>query len=125
MVGPDVTWTTPRSESDWKYIDTDQPVDKPRWSADGRLIYFLSARGGLWNVWAVAFDPATGPKGPPMPVTRFDGPGEQIPSQIGPLEISVARGRLVIPARSSDRRHLDAEVQSLMWAGFVFVAFHG
>ncbi len=97
VVGPDFTWATPTPERDWKYIDTDQSVDKPRWSDDGRLIYFVSERGGSWNVWAVAFDSATGPNGPPMQVTRFDGPGEQIVSPIGQIEISVTRGRLVIP----------------------------
>ena len=57
--------------------------DKTRWSADGRLLYFLSTRGGLANVWAVEMDAATGtPKGQPFAVTQFNGPGEQIAPQI-------------------------------------------
>ena len=72
--------------------------DKPRWSGDGRLLYFFSDRGGLFNVWAVAFDTTMGkPIGDPFPVTRFTGLGEQAPLGIGGLELGVGRGRLAIP----------------------------
>ena len=34
--------------------------DKPRWSPDGRVLYFTSARRGFVNVWARRFDPDRG-----------------------------------------------------------------
>ena len=40
----------------------------PRWSANGRFLYFRSNRGGRWQLWKVS---SAG--GPPLPVTRDDG----------------------------------------------------
>jgi Tol biopolymer transport system component len=78
--------------------DTTVWVDKPRWSPDGRLIYFISKRGGLFNVWAVEFDPDRGTNlGEPFQVTRFDGSGEFIPPNMDRVELAVGRGRLAIP----------------------------
>jgi Tol biopolymer transport system component len=33
--------------------------DKPRWSPDGKTIYFVSSRTGFFNVWKVRLDPAS------------------------------------------------------------------
>ncbi len=72
--------------------------DKPRWSAVGRLLYFSSDRGGLFNVWAIAFDSTKGTTvGDPFPMTTFTGVGEQAPLNIVGLELDIARGRLAIP----------------------------
>jgi WD40-like Beta Propeller Repeat len=84
---------------EWKWLTDDRIwVDKPKWSADGRLIYFISREGGLFNVWAILFDPDRGiPIGERFQVTRFDGSGEHIPSDVGITELGVGGGRLVIP----------------------------
>ncbi|MDH4283568.1 MAG: hypothetical protein OEV36_13010, partial [Myxococcales bacterium] len=72
--------------------------DKPRWSADGRLLYFFSDRGGLFNVWAIAFDSTKGERtGDPFPVTTFTGVGEQAPVHFGTLDLGLGGGRLAIP----------------------------
>jgi serine/threonine protein kinase/Tol biopolymer transport system component len=94
----DGEWRQPREPKDWRYLDSDLAAkDKPRWSIDGRQLYYTSARGGLLNVWATAFDPASGTIGEAIQVTRFDGPGEQMPAELGGLEIGVARDMLIVP----------------------------
>ncbi|MCM2270078.1 MAG: protein kinase, partial [Thermoanaerobaculia bacterium] len=49
----------------------DPPLDwAPVYSRDGRWLYFSSSRGGTYNLWRFALDPATGePAGAPEPVT--------------------------------------------------------
>ncbi|MBI3428271.1 MAG: PD40 domain-containing protein [Acidobacteria bacterium] len=37
--------------------------DKPRWSPDGKMIYFISIRTGFLNVWAIRFDPVIRTRG--------------------------------------------------------------
>jgi Tol biopolymer transport system component/DNA-binding winged helix-turn-helix (wHTH) protein len=71
--------------------------DKPRWSPDGRTIYFVSGRGGFFNVWGIRFDPAEGkPVGEPFRVSAFEGPGLMIPKWIPPVELSLNQDKLVL-----------------------------
>jgi dipeptidyl aminopeptidase/acylaminoacyl peptidase len=79
--------------TDGKYHD-----DKPRWSPDGKIIYFVSSRGGFMNVWGRRFDPTVGkPVGEPFQVTRFESPGRKPSDYIGSAELGVAANRLVLP----------------------------
>jgi hypothetical protein len=62
------------------------------------LIYFISRRGGLFNVWVVPFDPDAGAvTGEPRVVTPFNGPGKRIYPDVGLMEMSIKAGRLVVP----------------------------
>jgi Tol biopolymer transport system component/DNA-binding winged helix-turn-helix (wHTH) protein len=71
--------------------------DKPRWSSDGRRLYFLSTRGGDLNVWSIAFDPQAGrPVGEPAALTSYGGPAETLSDHIGGAELSVAGSRLAV-----------------------------
>jgi Tol biopolymer transport system component len=71
--------------------------DKPRWSPDGRVIYFVSQHSGFFNVWGVHFDPAKGrPVGDPFPVTSFDNPNLMIANSIETVGLSLTQDRLVV-----------------------------
>ena len=71
--------------------------DKPRWSANGRLLYFISLRGGDLNVWAVKVDARDGTAiGQPFQVTRYGEVAETISDQIGAAELSVEGSRMAL-----------------------------
>ncbi len=73
----------------WRYAsDRDEAHDSnPEWSADGRMLYFVSDRSGRFNIWAVelatgrrwmvtdeplgAFSPAASPDGQRLIFTRY------------------------------------------------------
>jgi Tol biopolymer transport system component/DNA-binding winged helix-turn-helix (wHTH) protein len=71
--------------------------DKPRWSPDGRIVYFLSGREGFYNVRGVHFDPASGkPLGDSFRVTNFNTPGLMVPREIQSVGMSISQDRLVL-----------------------------
>jgi dipeptidyl aminopeptidase/acylaminoacyl peptidase len=82
--------------------DGKQWDDKPRWSSDGKTIYFLSERKGFFNLWGVHFDPVNGrPHGQSFQVTSFETPTLMIPRPIAPVEISLTDRRLSLPLAQS------------------------
>jgi Tol biopolymer transport system component/DNA-binding winged helix-turn-helix (wHTH) protein len=77
-------------------VDDRNWADKPRWSPDGRILYFLWSRGSFFNVWGIHFDPKSGrPVGKPFQVTSLNSPDLMIPGYAGNVEISVSRKNLV------------------------------
>ena len=85
------TWTRILEDHVWP--------DKPRWSPDGRTLYFIS-RGadGYLNLWGVPIDPARGAQtGKALQVTHFSSPNWHIDRNIDAAEIGLASGRLVLP----------------------------
>jgi eukaryotic-like serine/threonine-protein kinase len=52
-------------------VTEDPPLDwNPVWAPNGSSLYFSSTRGGTFNLWRIAVDPASGrPQGAPEPVT--------------------------------------------------------
>src|SRR5262249_11608962 len=71
--------------------------DKPRWSPDGKMIYYVSGRAGVYNVRGVRFDPATGRKvGESFPVTSLTSPGPIISNTITAVELTLTQASLVI-----------------------------
>jgi Tol biopolymer transport system component/DNA-binding winged helix-turn-helix (wHTH) protein len=100
--GPTATESTlyvvPESGGPWTRItDGKSWDDKPRWSPDGRTIYFVSPRSGFFNVWGIRFDPAKGCSvGEPFQVTQFEVPGLMIPTEIQGLDLSLTQDRLTL-----------------------------
>jgi len=71
--------------------------DKPRWSPDGKIIYFLSERAGFLNVWGIRFDSARArPVSEPFPVITFSSPRLMVAKSIAPVSISLTQDRLVV-----------------------------
>ena len=76
--------------------------DKPRWSPDGKVIYFLSERAGFLNVWGIRFDSARGrPVSEPFPVTALSSPRLMIAKVIAPTSISLTQDHLVVTVAQS------------------------
>ena len=72
--------------------------DRPRWSPDGRIVYFLSNRSGFFNVWARRFDPERGVAlGEPFAVTELNDPAQMIPPRTVQLGMAVSHDRLIVP----------------------------
>jgi Tol biopolymer transport system component len=102
---PDLTRPAPREgeagvRTEWTRITEGKYwEDKPRWSPDGKTLYFISSRAGFFNVWGIRFDPAKGqPVGEPFPVTAIANPGQMIyPRFVGSLEMALSENRLVVP----------------------------
>ena len=91
-------------EGDWLRLVPDHPApDKPRWSPDGRRLYFLSSKGGRFlNLWAVQFDPDRGvPIGEPFRISHWDSPGLIISPNIAYMELGVSATRIVATMRTA------------------------
>jgi Tol biopolymer transport system component len=88
--GPPDRWVRIAPDSQW--------TDKPRWSPDGRLVYFISkANSGFFNLSAVRFDPERGvPVGAPFAVTHFESPSLAITPEMGQSEIGISAHRAML-----------------------------
>lgn len=76
--------------------------DKPRWGPDGRVLYFVSNRTGIANVWGRRFDDATGtPVGDIFPVTSFDSPQFRLTPRTVQMDIAITATDLLLPMSES------------------------
>ena len=76
--------------------------DKPRWGPDGRVLYYVSNRGGVRNVWGRRFDNTNGTAvGEPFPVTSFRSPQFLISPQSVQMDIVVTSTHLLLPMSES------------------------
>ena len=80
-----------------RLVDGGHWDDKPRWSPDGNMIYFVSDRSGSVSVWGIHFDAINGkPVGKPFRVTAFTTPALMLPAPIDEVELSITQNRLVL-----------------------------
>jgi len=83
------TWTFLTGDDEW--------YDKPRWSTDGRTIYYVARHDGVLNVWGMDFDSTRGVAvGEPFQVTHFDGVTQILPNVVL-LELGISDHQLAIP----------------------------
>jgi hypothetical protein len=76
--------------------------DKPRWGPDGRILYFVSNRTGMANVWGHRFDPSSGtPVGEPFQVTSFRSPQFLLTRRTVQMDIAVTSTHLLLPMSES------------------------
>jgi len=71
--------------------------DKPRWSADGKAIYFASLRDGFRCLWTVPLEPTTRrPVGAPRALRHFHQAGRSMTySDLERFEFTVARDKML------------------------------
>ena len=85
-------------EAEWLPITSERArVDKPRFSPDGKLIYFTRDGEGSRSIQAIRFDGETGrPVGDPFLVFDFRGPRlSMVPVNLSPMDLAIGRDKLV------------------------------
>ncbi|HLW80157.1 MAG TPA: hypothetical protein VKU44_11225, partial [Terriglobia bacterium] len=83
-------------EPEWIAVTDGRWEDKPRWSPDGNILYFLSERDGFRCIWSQRLDARKRPVGPAIPIFHAHEARRSLANiGIGDLGISVARDRIV------------------------------
>ncbi|HKX31328.1 MAG TPA: winged helix-turn-helix domain-containing protein [Blastocatellia bacterium] len=97
--GVSTIYAIPAAGGEWKRLTEGRYFDdKPRWSPDGRKIYFISNRTGFFNVWGLDFDPASGEaRGEPFRVTTFESPGHMILTDVKSMELALSDKLIILP----------------------------
>jgi dipeptidyl aminopeptidase/acylaminoacyl peptidase len=91
-------YVTPATGGPWiRITDGKHWGDKPRWAPDGKTLYFVSCRGGFFNVWGMHFDTARGiVVGDPFRITAFDSSGLMVPKHMSPVSMSLTQDTLML-----------------------------
>ena len=98
VIGP-LTPGSVSAESSWIRVTDGQSVDEESaWSADGRTLYYVSARDGFRCIYAAAFDPAAKRVTSQSAVLHVhDSRRRILPTDQFPSRLDSAAGRLVFP----------------------------
>jgi Tol biopolymer transport system component len=80
---------------------TDNSVwsDKPRWSFDGNILYYVSNRQTpFFNIWGIKINPNQGTAvGNPFQITNFNGPRRMLSSLLASIDYGITKDQLVLP----------------------------
>jgi Tol biopolymer transport system component len=89
-------------ESRWRRVAAGLTADKPRWSTDGRRLYFLAQDGGTWDLWVAGFDPIRGePRAELRRLTRFSSPRMAISPRMAFTELGIGSDVAVVTMRTT------------------------
>lgn len=96
-------YVTPTAGGAWQAItDGTWFDDKPRWGPDGKILYFVSNRTGVANVWGRRFVSATGvASGEPFAVTSFRSSQFRLTPRTVQMDIAVTATHLLLPISES------------------------
>jgi WD40-like Beta Propeller Repeat len=89
--------------SRWTQVAADHPwPDKPRWSPDGRTLYFISRwPRSYFNLWAMSFDPERGiVVGQPFALSDFKSPRFMISPHVDRTAMSVSARQTILTMES-------------------------
>jgi hypothetical protein len=104
-----ITGPWPVPASDWIQVTEGTSWDdKPRWSPDGKMLYFISDRDGYRCLWAQRLDQQTHqPSGAAIAVSHFHASRRSVLNvPLANLELGVGPDRIVFP---------QAEVTGNIW----------
>jgi serine/threonine protein kinase/Tol biopolymer transport system component len=89
----------PAAGGAWIPITKDRYVhDKPRWSPDGKILYFMASRTGSFNLYGIRFDPGEGkPLGESFLVKAFENPGQRVLQRVVDMQLALSEHRFVLP----------------------------
>ncbi len=88
----------PAPEQEWVRIRPGEYVDSPFWSADDRLLYFISDRDGHMCVWAQRLDPETKtPRGEPFAACHLHRPEHAHFTFGRRFVVNGTRDKLIVP----------------------------
>ena len=98
-----MVYVVPAAGGPWRAVtDGSWFDDKPRWGPDGRVLYFVSNRTGVANVWGRRFDTSTGtPIGEPFPVTSFRSAQFQLTPRTVQMDIAFTAEHMLLPMSES------------------------
>lgn len=88
----------------------DETAKTPRWSADGKMVFYISNRDNYWCIWGQRFDPIVGkPMGKPFPVQHYHALNLSI-SGVSDHSLNLSVGNRSIYVNV-------AEMNSTIWTG--------
>ena len=96
-------YVVPARGGSWRKVTEGKGwADKPRWSPDGKTIFFVASRNGFFGVWGIRFDEVKGKaSGDPFLVSAFEKPSLMIPQWIETVALSITQNKLMLTLKEA------------------------